>query len=344
MPRHNPGPRLKWIAGRKRFYIIWYERGDRQLRSTGTADRQQAETALASFISKRHSHSGPRDPEKVSVTEALAFYGENQAPNANDPMRIGYAIEALIPFWEKKTLSEITPLTCEQYARHRGRSAGTIRRELATITAAQNCMLRERLLTRTVPVPLPSKPEPKDRWLTISEAARLLNAARHGGRETRQYLPLFILMALHTGARKEAILSLKWPQVDLERRRITYAVPGRAKTKKHRPTIRIPERLVPFLAFAWKRRSSDFGPVIHLNGKPIIRIDKGFRAAAKRAGLEGVTPHTLRHTRGTWLAQKGVAIWNIAGFLGQDPETTARIYAHHSPDFMEAAVNAVDAR
>jgi integrase len=62
------------------------------------------------------------------------------------------------------------------------------------------------------------------------------------------------------------------------------------------------------------------------------------------AGLEEVTPHTLRHSRGTWLAQQGLPMSQIAEWLGQDQETTSRIYAHHRPDFMTGALSALDRR
>lgn len=276
------------------------------------------------------------------MADALAYYAEHHAPHAADPARIGYAIDALLPFWTGKTLAQITPTACRAYVTERQIAPGTARRELGTLTAAQSFLKREGLLTSVVAATLPEKPEPKDRWLRIGEAARLLNAARQGGRETRQYLPLFVLIGLYTGARKEAILSLTWDRVDLDAGRINFAVPGRRKTKKRRPHLPIPRRLFPFLRYAHARRDGPF--VLHIGGEPIQRIDKGFRAAVKRAGLEGVTPHTLRHTRGTWLAQQGLPIWEIAGWLGQDPDTTARIYAHHHPDFMEAARNATDRR
>lgn len=344
MPRPNRGPRLHWIAERGAFYILWYERGAKRIRSTGTADRRQAEKALAAFIGTTHRLTGPGDPHEIGVAEALEHYLERHAPTRADPARIAYAVTALLPFWTGKTLAEITPSNCAAYIKERGIAPGTARRELATLTAAQSFLKREGLLTAIVPATLPEKPEAKDRWLTVSEAARLLSAARHGGRETRLYLPLFVLIALYTGARKEAIVSLRWSQVDLGAGRINFAVPGRRKTKKRRPHLPIPRRLMPFLRHAWSRRSSDIGPVLHIGGKPIQRIDKGFRAAVKRAGLAGVTPHTLRHTRGTWLAQAGVPMWEIAGWLGQDPETTARIYAHHHPDYMTAARDAADRR
>lgn len=59
--------------------------------------------------------------------------------------------------------------------------------------------------------------------------------------------------------------------------------------------------------------------------------------AIKAAGLPGVTPHTLRHTRATWLLQNGIPIWEAAGHLGMSPETITRTYGHHHPDWQKAA-------
>ncbi len=57
------------------------------------------------------------------------------------------------------------------------------------------------------------------------------------------------------------------------------------------------------------------------------------------AGLDGVTRHTLRHTRATWMAQKGVPLFEAAGFLGMSVKTLERVYAHHDPKHQEHAAN-----
>lgn len=344
MPRANRGPRLDTIKGRPGFYIIWYDQGAKRVQSTRTDDRREAEEALANFIGRSHRNGGPREPNEVEVADALDIYAEKRGTKAQDPQRIGYAVDALLSFWDGKRLSDVTEDSCAAYVKARGVAAGTARRELGTLAAAINFMAAKRLLTHPVPVTLPPKPDPNDRWLTVTEAARLLNAARTATGRSHPYLPLFILIALYTGARKEAILSLRWPQVDMKAGRINFAIQGRAETKKRRAHLPIPDRLLSFLRYAWTRRSSDVGPVLHIDGQPIKRIDKGFREAAKRADLVGVTPHTLRHTRGTWLAQAGVDLWKIAGWLKQSPDTTARIYAHHHPAYMEDAKRATDRR
>jgi integrase len=83
-------------------------------------------------------------------------------------------------------------------------------------------------------------------------------------------------------------------------------------------------------------------------------IRKSFALAVRRAGLSGgshgnratnrvgnVTPHTLRHTAATWGIQRGVSIWEMAGFLGMSPQILSTVYGHHSPDFQENAAEAL---
>lgn len=273
----------------------------------------------------------------------LALYGEHHGPTTADPARIAYTIDAMLSWWHDKTVAQITPATCRAYVRARSVRPGTARRELATLRAAMNFAVRNQWLTRAMPVAMPAKPAGRDRWLTAHEAARLLNAARTGDGKQRLHLPLFILIALYTGARKEAILSLRWPQVDMERGRIDFQGEAR-RTKKGRALLPIPRRLTTFLRLAWRRRASDTGTVLHYDGHPVGSIKRSFATACRAAGLEDVTPHTLRHTRGTWLAQAGVPMFEIAGWLGQSLATTAELYAHHHPDYMEAARNATDRR
>jgi integrase len=155
----------------------------------------------------------------------------------------------------------------------------------------------------------------------------------------RLHLPLFILLGLFTGHRKEAILSLRWPQVDLKARRINFNQPGAQRTKKRRAHIPIPPRLLPHLHRA-RKRGTDVGFVVHENGNRIKDIKRGFASACRRAGLEGVMPHTLRHTAATWLMQAGVGFWEAGGFLGMSPETLREVYGHHHPDHLREAAEA----
>ena len=79
---------------------------------------------------------------------------------------------------------------------------------------------------------------------------------------------------------------------------------------------------------------------------PLVKpVKTGFKHAVSLAGLWGkVTPHTLRHTAATWLMQRGVPIWQAAGYLGMSAEMIERTYGHHHPDYMRAAAQAITSK
>ena len=89
---------------------------------------------------------------------------------------------------------------------------------------------------------------------------------------------------------------------------------------------------------AERRRGGDIGPVFHINGRPIKSVRKGFEAACRRAGLTGVSRHTLKHTAITWACQSGKAtLWELGGFFATTPKTMEH-YAHHHPAHQQNAL------
>jgi integrase len=68
------------------------------------------------------------------------------------------------------------------------------------------------------------------------------------------------------------------------------------------PLIPLPRRLLAHLR-RWKRLGQTFA--VEWNGRAVRDCDKAFRNVAEAAGLPDVTPHIIRHTCATWLAQSG---------------------------------------
>lgn len=85
--------------------------------------------------------------------------------------------------------------------------------------------------------------------------------------------------------------------------------------------------------------------VLHHGGAPIAtKVNKGFDAVVKDAGLEHVTPHWLRHTCATWLMESGVDLWEAAAYTGMTPSVLLKHYGHHRPDHHAAARSAFTAK
>jgi integrase len=192
----------------------------------------------------------------------------------------------------------------------------------------------KRLTDINVPdVVLPAKAAPRERWLTREEARRLRRAAMPW-----PHLYRFIVIGLMTGSRSGAIRSLQWNWIDFEAGLMLRRAPGEAEDAlKRTPPVRMARRLTRLLRL-WKRRDGNLCRyVVHYNGKPVARFEKTWAMACERAGLDGVTPHTLRHTRATWLMLDGVDLWEAAGHLGMTPQMLQSVYGKHSADYQKRA-------
>jgi integrase len=358
MPRPAKGARLHKFKHRPHWYIRDTGQPDR---STGCTSRDDAEKALAAYIATKGREGSANEPANVTVGDVLAIYAEEYAPTVAAPERIGYALEALIPFWSDLKVSHVKGETCRRYAKFRKKvtardpdgepiewepvSAGTIRRELGTLQAALNYCHREGFLTTAPVVTLPEKPQSKERWLTRDEAARLLWAAYRGHKA--KHIARFILIGLYTGTRKDAIIRMGFEEntiggwFDLDRGIMYRMNETERATKKRRTPAPIPRQLLGHLR-RWKAEGCKWA--VEYNGGLIKDPKRGFAKAAKEAGLDGVTPHTLKHTAITWALQNGVSIWDASGFFATSPETIEKVYGHHAPDFMQSAKSAMERR
>ncbi len=367
MPRHNQGPYLTDDRNEHGFYEIrWTENGRSKRKSTGESDYRKAQRVFAEFIiSLDQAVNAPTSA--ITCGMVIAAYLADKADVmslASQEVCFGHLAahfgDMLVGEVEKDDVDRYKLLRGQgaiSFTDARGRVRGgarageaTVRRELAMLTTAVNhCIAKKKFkgpdgasLLRPSDKPvieLPPAPAPRDRWLTREEAAKLLAAARehqpHGGEDPAR-LPRayrYIAMMLFTAARKETVYSLPWSRIHLERGLIDFQEPGRRRTKKRRGWVPIADELKPILERAWRERTSEW--FLDRPTQPY----HSFYAAVKRAGLEKVSPHVLRHTFAVWAAQDGVPLFEIAGVLHDTVATVERNYLHHSPQHLRAAVN-----
>lgn len=345
--KHGAKPRAKFR--RYVWYVVWREGGVRREQSLGVEYGTSPEAALADWLLARAATpatTGPMTADMMTVADALARYAAEHAAGVAAPARIGFAIDALVRHLGASPLSAMTGNARRKYARDRGVSDSTIRRELGVLdAAARHCVREGHLAAYPDDQWLPASPPPRERWLTVQEVARLVRAARNG--RARHYLPLFILLAIYTGRRRDAILSLEWTpsmtggHVDLERGIIDFRPLGRSETKKRRGQIPIPARLIGLLRGA-RRRTVRY--VIEDAGQPVGSIKKSLASAGRRAGIEGVHPHLLKHTAVTWLARRGVSMEDVSLYTDTTVETLRRVYRQHDPAMHAAVLAALSGR
>lgn len=128
-----------------------------------------------------------------------------------------------------------------------------------------------------------------------------------------------------TAARVDEFTSLNADDIYFEEMRIVIKS-GKGNKRREVPII---ENLVRLLSTHLKGRQS--GPIFRtqrndrFTNRRIQQIVKEVAARAKIKSIE-VTPHTLRHTRATFLAEDGMAKDYLQVFLGHDQSGTTEIY------------------
>ncbi|MEW5422693.1 site-specific integrase [Amorphus sp. 3PC139-8] len=362
MPRRSKGPRLTWRAPKRnaKGWIVesggWIIRdGSRSIRTgCGEDDRDGAERALADYIAQKHVDEaraqGPRHPDLIPIADAIALYLQDIAPSHARPWETTARANRLLDWWGERMLSEVTGQACRDYAANRG-SKSAARRELEDLRAAIVYHHKEGHSATLTAVTLPEAAPRRERWLTVEEAAHLVRTAwryrevqkgKPTGRYSRRHVARFILVALYTGSRAGAICQAAltptpghgW--IDLESGMFYRRPEGERETKKRKPPIRIPDRLLVHIR-RWHRLGISRRFVIEWNGSPVTRIAKAFARTADASGMPDVTPHTLRHTAATWMMQGGSDKWEACGYLGMSMETLENHYAHHHPDHSASA-------
>lgn len=243
--------------------------------------------------------------------------------------------KALEPHFGHRLGTAVNADDCRAYHKERkrlGKSDSTIRTELEFLRAC----LHYRYGKGTTRLWFPPQSSPRDRYLTPTEADKLLESIE------APHVRLFVILAITTGARMSAILELTWDRVHLDAATPTadFQPAGRHVTNKRRTIVPLNKRALAALLPAKKAALTDY--VIEYDGQPIKSIRKAIRQAAVRAKVP-CSPHVFRHTAGVWMAQKDVPMQKIAQYLGHtSTRVTEAVYARYSPSFMADASAALD--
>jgi integrase len=333
---------LPWLGrehGRPSWYIYYYDAETKRVRrvSADTDDRQRAEEALGDFIKRRAriAPAGPAEPpERYAIMTALRYYADKRAPELASMAQIGFAIDKLTEHFKAAKVSTLTPEALKAYERERAKKGikrGTVRRELAVLSAALNFAQKNGKVTTFPRIVLPAPGAAKTAHLDEEEVRALVAATKRV-----PHLYVWTMLALNTGGRKGALLELTWTQVQFDSGMIYLNPEGREQTTKGRAIVPMSSTLRDCLSQAYQRRSSPF--VVEYRKGRVSDIKKAFAHACREAGLVGVTPHTLRHTAGTLMAKGGVDLHVIAKVLGHSYSKTTQLYAHHRPEWLRGAV------
>jgi len=284
-----------------------------------------------------------KDAQKHTVKEAIERFCKEREHKRSFKDDQRYAAWWLAEFESAKVvlLEDVTPDivadiredALKRKAFRRGLTKpATMNRRLAFLRSVINAAGKEWLWLEKVPKIklLPGEVE-RRRFLTPEEAIRLVEAL------PEPYADM-ALLAVSTGLRQGNILKMEWSWVDMRRKTVTF--PHEVMKNGLPFSCVLNETAMLVLR---RQLGRDEERVFVDRGNTISYIPSEIWAAAlKKAGLEDVRWHDLRHTWASLLRQSGVELSELQELGGWESPIMVQRYAHLNVEHLAVHAKKMD--
>jgi integrase len=198
-------------------------------------------------------------------------------------------------------------------------SKATVNREIALLKRIINLAVYEWQLLRTNPLQNFSmlNEEKRERYITAEEWQRLLSASSP---ELRDFLIVARFTGIRYGLRSHGILGLKWTDIDLD----NWEIKLRDSKNREGRIVYMNETVHKVLKRRKARATSEW-VFPGRKGKRRCSFDTVFKLAKRRACINDLRIHDIRHAFGTDKKSQGVDLPSLAKLMGhKDIKTTMR--------------------
>lgn len=225
---------------------------------------------------------------------------------------------------DREAIDELRNLALDE-----GWSQSSVDRYMCLVRSILNACANDwGLLLKAPKVPMfnPERGEP--RWLSRDEWQRLKA-------ELPVHLQLAAEFAILTGLRMRAMLALTWNRIDMDAGRLW--IPGSQQKAGRTHGMPISPEAIAVLK-KLRKLNPEGQHVFQWQGRPIDDCNgKSFQEALKRAKIEGVNWHSLRHTFASWAVQSGVTLQELMALGDWKSYAMVLRYAHLAPDHLAEA-------
>jgi integrase len=242
----------------------------------------------------------------------------------------------------EKFIADVTPALLSQIKdelangitpQGKKRSPATVNRYLISLSGVLAKAAGEQEYIETSPMTKVKKldePEGRIRFLSEQERDALLDACRNS--RSKQLYPITVL-ALSTGMRRGEILSIRWRDVDFDRKRIVLYDTKNGSSRQVPLAGAATEELKSMLAAKKAAKVQTLKPVgddLVFPGKMGEPVDfrDAWETAVKKAKIDNFRFHDCRHTAASYLAMNGATLLELSQILGHKTLAMVKRYAH----------------
>ncbi len=259
------------------------------------------------------------ESESTTLAEALERYKNEILPTKKSQVSVLSQIRLLSDRLGRYSLASITPTLIAKYRDERGKEVGpqSVKHDLSLLSRLFNVAIKEWGIAFPMGNPvrqirMPRLPSGRDRRVSSEELEQIAIAS--GSKE----FGALVRFAVETGMRRGEIASMKWEHVDLKKR--TLRIPD---TKTGTPrTVPLSREALLILSELPRRIDGavwSFAPdwLSHL-----------FADSCKKADIEGLHFHDLRHEATSRFFEKGFNVMEVAAITGHKTLQMLKRYTH----------------
>lgn len=233
--------------------------------------------------------------------------------------------------WSKRRLSQIQREHVRALHQRMGRDHGryAANRLIALLSAMYNYAIREHGLKIVNPCLGLKKFQERKResWIRPQDMPAFFRAL---GEEPNASFRDFFCLLLLTGARRGNVLTMRWPDINLEQG--LWTIPAAAHKTDRTHTIALSTPAMDILTRRHQTARGEF--VFPGTGRTghLLEPKRAWQRIVTRAGLDGLRLHDLRHTLASWQVTNGVSLAITGRALGHTNTSTTARYAHLETD------------
>lgn len=318
--------------GSENWYICW-----RKIhKSTGTPDLERARLILLEvqrMVLGEEAKAREILGRSVPFSKLISRYLKEISPAKRSARADHTNSRHPLQFFGDKRIDTITIQDVYKYMDDRKASVSgpTINREISLISDAFRKAIRWGLVDKNPCIGLERFSEiSRERYITDQELEAIKKAVAL--RKESAHLCDIIDTLYYTGQRCGRIFSLKWTQVNLQERSITFV--QTSKNKKVPDVIWISDPLLVLLHGIRARRalSKVVGPYVFAktNGMPYRGVKTAWKRTCKVAGVQNARIHDIRHKSITDMLNAGVPVAKVKTAVGHSNTSTTNGYSHLS--------------
>ena len=321
-----------------KWQIDYYPEGRKGKRERVTYNGSEDEvTIYEQELRQQHvEQSSQKNNPRIMdiIKEFLDWHKLHRAESTHVDFR--KSIKNLKPLFWHLPVSRITRSIIDKFKLSRNGKNRSINKDLDYLSGLISWMV-ERSYAKPLPFkfekvpykrPLPVIPHPRDIEKMIAKI--------RGVSYTAQCKKAMALMMWEAGTRWKDTRLMRWEKISWEKEIVTLE-----ETKGDKPRIALLPRRVKEILLPLKKEKG----YIFINvktGEPYVQCNKMFRGASKRAGLQTINPHLLRHARATYMLEATGNIRKVQEMLGHEDVRTTEFYTQVAAAWMKEGAEITD--